>query len=221
MLPSDLRYMIFLVGSSFNIICLTETWCSNSEIINSSYFDINNYKSIPFERKTNKRGGSILIYVKTDFMYKIRKDLSIFDKYREILTIEIISKESKNMLLLCCYRSPKGITENLTAYLASIFQGVQNQKKKSFIIRDFNLNCLNYNEDSNIRHFYHKMFALGFIPLIDKPTRICKNSATIIYNILTNCLFDNTLKKAIIKRDISDHFPIIFTIQAGKNQSKC
>ena len=82
---------------------------------------------------------------------------------------------------------------------------------------NLNLNCLNYNEDSNIRHFYHKVFELGFIPLIDKPTRICKNSATIIDNILTNCVFDNTLKKAII----SDYFPIIFTIQTGKNQSKC
>ena len=39
-----------------------ETWCSNSEIINSSYFDIKNYESIPSERKTNKTGGSILIY---------------------------------------------------------------------------------------------------------------------------------------------------------------
>ena len=68
-----------------------------------------------------------------------------------------------------------------------------------------------------MRDFYHKVFELGFIPLIDKPTRICKNSATIIDNILTNCVFDNTLKKAII----SDYFPIIFTIQTGKNQSKC
>ena len=64
------------------------------------------------------------------------------------------------------------------------------------------------------------MFELGFIPLIDKPTRYCKNSVTIIDNILSNCLFDNTLKKAIIKSDISDHFPIIFTIQTGKTQSK-
>ena len=62
-------------GTSFNIIFLTETWCSNSEIINSSYFDIKNYKTIPFEGKTNKKGGSIVIYVKTDLMYKIRKDL--------------------------------------------------------------------------------------------------------------------------------------------------
>ena len=67
-------------------------------------------------------------------MYKIRKDLSISDKDKEILTIEIISKESKNMLISCCYRPPKGITENLTAYLASIFQGVQNEKKKFLLL---------------------------------------------------------------------------------------
>ena len=77
---------------------ITETWCSNSEIIKSSYFDINNYKAISFERKTNKGGGSILIYVKTDLMYEIRKDLSISVKDVEILTIEIISKESKSLL---------------------------------------------------------------------------------------------------------------------------
>ena len=210
------------IGTSFNVTCLTKTWCSNSEIINSSYFDINNYKAIPFGRKRNKTRGSILIYVKTDLMYKLRKDLSIFDQGKEILIIEIISKESKNMLISCCYRPPKGKTENLTGYFASIFQGVQYENKKIFIIGDFNLNYLNYNEkDMNIKHFYHKLFELWFIPLIDKPTRVCRNSATIIDNILTNSVFDNTLKKTITKSDISDHFPIIFTTHKGKNQSKC
>ena len=94
----NFRNFLNNTGSSFNIICLTETWCSNSEIINSSYLDINNHKAIPFERKTNKRGGSILIYVKIDLMYKIRKDLFISDKDKEILTIDIISKESKSTL---------------------------------------------------------------------------------------------------------------------------
>ena len=123
------------------------------------------------------------------------------------------------MLFSCCHRPPKDITENLTAYVASIFQGVQNEKKKNFVIGIFNLNCLNYIEDSNIKHF--QCFELGFIPLIDKRTRVRKISATLIDNILINCVFDNALKKAIIKSDISDDFPIIFTIQTGKNQSKC
>ena len=43
----------------------------------------------------------------------------------------------------------------------------------------------------------------------------------IIDNILNNCGFDETLKKALIKSDISDYFTIIFTIQTGKNQGKC
>ena len=79
----NFRNLLNNTGTSFNIICLTETWCSNSEIINSTYFDINNYKAVPFERKTNKKGGSILIYLKTGLMYKIRKGLSFLIKTRE------------------------------------------------------------------------------------------------------------------------------------------
>ena len=86
-------------------------------------------------------------------MYKIRKDLSISEKDKEILTTEIIIKEIKNMLLSCCYKLPKGIMESLTAYLASIFQGVQNEKKKRFIIRDFNLNYLIYNDEQQYKTF--------------------------------------------------------------------
>ena len=100
----NFRNLLNNTGTSFNIIYLTEKWCGNSEIIHSSYFDIKNYKAIPFERKTNKKGGSILTNVKTDLMCKIRKDKRpISDKDKEILTIEIISKENKNMLLPCCY----------------------------------------------------------------------------------------------------------------------
>ena len=50
----NFRNLLNNTGSSFNIISLTETWCSNAEIINSSYFDMDNCKAIPCERKTNK-----------------------------------------------------------------------------------------------------------------------------------------------------------------------
>ena len=44
---------------------------------------------------------------------------------------------------------------------------------------------------------------------------------TWLFDKRVKCLFDNTLKKAIINSNISNHFPITFTIQTGKNQSKC
>ena len=60
------------------------------------------------------------------------------------------------------------------------------------------------------------MFELWFIPLISKPRRVCKSRVTIIDNILTDCVFDNTLKKAIIKSDISDHSQIILLFRIEK-----
>ena len=53
-------------------------------------------------------------------MYKITNELYISDKDTE-----------NKMLLSCCHWPPKDITENLTPCLASIFQRVQNEKKKS------------------------------------------------------------------------------------------
>ena len=53
------------------------------------------------------------------------------------------------------------------------------------------------------------MYSNGFLPLINKPTRITDNTATIIDNIFTNdihsCL---NMYKGILINDISDHLPI-------------
>ena len=56
--------------------------------------------------------------------------------------------------------------------------------------------------------------SLGFV----YSARLCKSSATIIDNIVINCVANNKLKKSIIKSDISDYLPVIFAIQR-KRQS--
>ena len=47
------------------------------------------------------------------------------------------------------------------------------------------------------------------IPKINKPTRVTKYTATAIDNIITNCIINSDFKSAIVKKDLSDHFPII------------
>ena len=93
---------------SFNIICVTETWCSDSELNNNSTFYLPNFKTIPLERKSKKRRGGVLIYLKNNLVYRMRDDLTVADGDKEILTIEILNQESKNILLSCCYRPPHG-----------------------------------------------------------------------------------------------------------------
>jgi hypothetical protein len=73
------------------MICLTETWCSDENSNTNSNFLIPNYKLISFERKSSKRGGGIITYVRNDQKTKIRNDLSISDINSEVFTIEIIN----------------------------------------------------------------------------------------------------------------------------------
>ena len=48
------------------------------------------------------------------------------------------------------------------------------------------------------------------IPNINKPTRITRNTATVIDHIITNTVIsDIKHRSGIIKTDISDHFPIV------------
>ena len=57
------------------------------------------------------------------------------------------------------------------------------------------------------------LFKLNVVPLINKPTRVSRKSATAIDNILTNNFADHSLEAGIIKTDISDHFPIFVIIE--------
>ena len=50
------------------------------------------------------------------------------------------------------------------------------------------------------------------IRTINKPTRVTKKTATAIDHFITNGFPENTLKTAIIKSDVSDHFRICIFI---------
>ena len=60
------------------------------------------------ERKTGKKGGGILIYVKNHIKFKIIKDISVSDGDSECFTVEIENKNSKNVIITLCYRLSSG-----------------------------------------------------------------------------------------------------------------
>ena len=96
----------------------------------------------------------MLIYIHKSLTCNLRKDLCVFDNDKEILTIEISRENGKNILLSCCYRPPNGDNENLSKFLQNkIIEKSVSKKTISYIIRDFNMNCLKYCVNAKIKHF--------------------------------------------------------------------
>ena len=86
---------------------------------------------------------------------------------------------------------------------------------------DFNINLINYSNDKNTGNFLHKMFSQSFLPYIITPTRITRNTKTLIYNIYdnkppNNIIFGN------LSSIISDHLiqllaePLDFSEKSSK-----
>ena len=90
--------------------------------------------------------------------------------------------------------------------LKILFNKNKNSNKNDHIAGDFNLNLSDHDKNKKVRDFLNLIY---MIPTISKPTRITKKTATAaIDHILTNSFVENNFKTAIIKSDVSDHFPI-------------
>ena len=86
-------------NSSFDVLCITETWCFDSTLKNNTNLHLPNFDIISQERKTNKRCGGVLIYIHKSLACNLRNDLCVSGKGKEILTIEISKENDKNILL--------------------------------------------------------------------------------------------------------------------------
>ena len=86
---------------------------------------------------------------------------------------------------------------------------------------DYNLDLLKYDENKNVCDFLDLFFSYGFIPLINRPTRITNHTATIIDHIYTNNYnVDSKLLQGILITDVSDHFAIFhITINESKQET--
>ena len=78
------------------------------------------------------------------------------------------------------------------------------------------MNCLKYHDNGNTKYFCDNIFEKGVIPIINP--RISEHSTSLIDNFLTTDIFNDALKKRKIKSDVSDHFPIFFSIRLTKEK---
>ena len=86
---------------------------------------------------------------------------------------------------------------------------------------DFNINFLDFEKNKNVQDFISLMFRYNMIPLTNKPTRVTRHSANAIDHIITSSVTGhNDFESAIIKTDLSDHFPIVFAIKTNETTQR-
>ena len=65
-------------------------------------------------------------------------------------------------------------------YLNKLLENIFKEQKSIFLLGDFNVNLLNYNEHNQTNEFLDSLASNSFIPLILQPNRITSHSNTLI-----------------------------------------
>ena len=213
------NYHTFLNSCPFNIdlLCISET--SQRENVN---FKINvtleGYQT-PFCLGSRSARGGVLIYAKNDLKVLERQDLNMINDDFEAIWIEIINENGKNSICSCIYRHPKSNIDNLSNYLTNCINKINGEKKICHIAGDFNIDYLKYDSSKPHCDFINSMASLGFLPFILQPTRITEYSSTIIDNIYSNVIENETLSGNILI-EFADHLSQFLSIKMKVTKTK-
>ena len=200
-----LQEYLNVVKGKFSIIALTETWCNDNRADKNSVWQILNYKPIDKIRQTGQERGVIALFVHNNFDFKIIKRGNICNDDIEYLTVKILRNKDKNIIFSCIYRPLRGNSQFFLDNINVLVNKFKGQEKQIFLAGDFNINSLDYSRNTIVRDFFNLAFQNSIFPVINRPTRVTKTSATIIDHILTNTIIDSPLHSGIVKTDISDH----------------
>lgn len=216
-LPRHLTELVcYLKGLEFpfTFIGLSETWLHDN---NFACYSIDGYK-IECMNRSGRPGGGVSILILDHLDYIRRTDLCFSSDFIECVFVEVFKSKincNKHVILGVIYRPPNTNLEDFNNHLSDVLEIITRENKLIYLLGDYNINLLNSDHHGNSSLFIDIMYSYSLFPLINKPTRVTTQSATLIDNIFTNDIHNDNLFNGILLTDISDHFPI-FMINTGR-----
>ena len=207
----------------FSAICLQETHLEFDDSI--APFNIAGYDGIPQKRIVSTWGGLVTYF---------RNDLEIepLNLYKEskIWEGQFFKINSKNfsytITLGNFYKSSKGYNiADMRAFINEtepIVNKLSQENNELILVGDFNINLLKCDSLELYDEFFEMFLTRGLFPNITLPTRVTKNTATLIDQIYSK--FDKKVSNenfaGIIDSNLSDHFPIFLCIPLEFDKNK-
>ena len=187
----------------FSVIGISETWLNDSD----HSVDINGFKFLHKYRQ-NRTGGGVGFYISNDLEFKLREDLSLHNVDTvESLFIELIRPREKNIIVGIVYRPPNHRLDDFLSTNNELLGNISRENKICFLMGDFNINLINYQNHHLTGQFLDGMYSNMFFPLITRPSRITSHTATLIDNIFANNFFERS-RSGLLFTDISNHLPV-------------
>ena len=197
------------LGHHFSVVGISET-----KITKTSLLDFNpSIAGYEFEYvPTPLAAGGVGMYIKSDLNYTVIEKSS--EDAFQALWIEIHLSNRPNIICGIMYRQ-HNTPERFQEYFDETLEKFSTSNKSIFVMGDFNINLLGVETCNYAHNFLLSLQSFSLIPTIDKPTRVYKNTATLIDNILVNKL-DAGIYSGNIVSDISDHYSQFCIFQKTK-----
>lgn len=196
--------LISTIRSEPHVLMMTETWYRDeSEVLRSP-----GYETFFLNRPT-KIGGGVLMMAKNSVKCRLVHEFSHVTNDYEILTVQ-----SDGFVYGVLYRPPSGNKSNFLVFLDTYLRWVGDTGSTLVLAGDLNIDVAKPSESQ--LELCQVIESNGFSNVITIPTRIDKNTATLIDMFITNIEASKCLS-GVLSAPISDHLPIFMLINETVN----
>lgn len=165
-----------VLASDYDIIAVTETWLSDG--ITNSAIHIDGYRIVRFDRPS--RGGGIAFYIKSYLPFHV------FETDRKIEQLWlIVSCNDQRYAFGVVYNPHRRYYAEFMHSLESTFSMLLSEVKDIFCFGDFNVDLLDV-ESAATAFVLESFDAFDLTQIINEPTRVTANSATLLDYIVTS-----------------------------------
>ena len=151
--------------------------------------------------------------------FKCRVDVEESFGDLEVCIIELEGLQ-KNIIILSMYRALNSSDTVFQTSYKTLLEKLQSEHKHIIIGSDHNYDLLKSSVNKQTKLFLENTIASDMWPVITKPTRITKSTATLIDNIIVSNGIYSDYQCAILLEDLSDHLPCILIAHGIKIKTK-
>ena len=194
-----IEHLLKETNGKIDILGISETLL-NDDIVQGE-ITVDGYTFIQNNRNTGP-GGGVGCFIRNDIGWQRRKDLE--NDGVEAIWLEIFVKNARSLLVCNIYRPPI-TSKHLIPEFETIFEDMISnsicENKETILLGDMNADYLQQSKDKNIKRI---ISTNSLKQVIEKPTRVTKDSSTLI-DIIATSHEQNILKTMTYTNSISDH----------------